>query len=142
MTSLAVPGCAAPCTATDVVVDSTINCTTVKERNLKQKAVPSGSYDMNHIIDNMKIIYNALYIPPKPVSEDSGIGATLTWNVPMGNCGITQEDVPASGTEGQPGYTPAELHHVIYVNPPASSAHVMHQVKLTCKHETLIERIV
>ena len=86
---------------------------------------------------NMKIIYITYFISPKPLSKDSGIGATLTWNVPMGNCAITQEEVPASGT------APAELHHVIYVNPPASSAHVMHQVKLTCKHNTIIyERTV
>ena len=75
--------------------------------------------------------------------EGAGSAGTLAWDVPISNCGITTTDVAASGTEGQPGYNPAEIHHVIYVNAPTASAHVMHQVKLTCKSKTVIdERIV
>ena len=72
--------------------------------------------------------------------EGTGAAQTLAWNVPISNCGITTTDVAASGTDPTAsGYTPAELHHVIYVNAPAASAHVMHQVKLTCKHKVLID---
>ena len=83
-------------------------------------------------------------IPPKPESEGTGAAETLVWNVPINNCGITTTDVPASGNDPTAsGYTPAEIHHVIYINPPAASAHVMHQVKLTCKVKALIdERLV
>ena len=65
--------------------------------------------------------------------EGSGAAQTLAWNVPISNCGITATTVDASGS------SPEEIHHVIYINPPAASAHVMHQVKLTCKHNTLID---
>ena len=71
--------------------------------------------------------------------EGAGSAGTLAWDVPISNCGITTTNVAASGIEDEPGYTPEELHHVIYLNPSASSAHVMHQVKLTCKHNTLID---
>ena len=52
---------------------------------------------------------------------------------------MTTSEVAASGTQGQAGYTPAQVHHVIYLNPSANSAHVMHQVKLTCKHNIYID---
>ena len=69
--------------------------------------------------------------------EGAGSAGTLAWDVPISKCGITTTDVAASANK------PAELHHVIYMNPSASSAHVMHQVKITCKHVTLLdERIV
>ena len=69
--------------------------------------------------------------------EGTGADETLAWNVPISDCGITAETIAANGT------TPEKIHHVIYINPPAASAHVMHQVKLTCKHNTLLdERIV
>ena len=98
---------------------------------------------MNHITIHMKSIYDAFYITPKPVLQGTGAAAMLTWNVPIRNCGITATNVAASGTEGQSGYNATEIHHVIYVNAPAASAHVMHQVKLTCKSKTVIdERIV
>lgn len=50
---------------------------------------------------------------------------TLAWTIPIGDCGIKKTQVGST-----------EVHHVIYMNPPASSAHVMRQVKFTCKHET------
>ena len=65
--------------------------------------------------------------------EGTGADETLAWNVPISNCDIEATTVAASGT------TPEEIHHVIYINPPAASAHVMHQVKLTCKHVTLLD---
>ena len=69
--------------------------------------------------------------------EGTGADETLAWNVPISNCDITATTVAASGSD------PEEIHHVIYINPPAASAHVMHQVKITCKHVTLLdERIV
>ena len=65
--------------------------------------------------------------------EGTGADETLAWNVPISNCDITATTVAASGSD------PEEIHHVIYINPPAASAHVMRQVKLTCKYETLAD---
>ena len=79
----------------------------------------------------------------KPQEEGTGSSKTLAWNVPIEECGITTTEVAASGTQGQAGYTPAQLHHVLYLNPSATSVHVMHQVKLTCKHDVVLdERMV
>ena len=50
--------------------------------------------------------------------EGTGADETLAWNVPISNCDIEATTVAASGT------TPEEIHHVIYINPPAASAHV------------------
>ena len=83
-----------------------------------------------------------MYSSLKPVPEGTGADETLVWNVPISNCGITASTVAASGTVGEADYTPEEIHHVIYINPPAASAHVMHQVKLTCKHVTLLDERV
>ena len=73
----------------------------------------------------------------KPQEEDTGSSQTLAWSIPILECGITTTEVAASGTQGQAGYTPAQLHHVIYLNPAATSVHVMYQVKLTCKYDVV-----
>lgn len=128
VTTMATPACTAPCTAADVVAGSTVTCTTVKIRDKMNSCVwPFLDFE----------IY--LWLQP----QQDTTAQTLAWNVPIGNCGMTTSEVPASGTQGQAGYTPAQVHHVIYLNPSANSAHVMHQVKLTCKHNIYIdERIV
>ena len=71
----------------------------------------------------------------KPQEEGTSPSKTLAWNVPIGECGITTSEVAASGTQGQAGYTPAQIHHVLYLNPSATCVPVMHQLKLTCKHD-------
>ena len=121
---MATPGCTAPCAATDVVAGSTITCSTVKLRD-KFNAIET-------LVTSLK---DKIYPCPKPQEEGTAPSKTLSWNVPIGECGITTTEVTTT--------TPNQIHHVLYLNPSANSGHVMHQVKLTCKHDVVIdERMV
>ena len=76
-----------------------------------------------------------IYSSPKPQAKTIDSVETLAWSIPISKCGIE--------SKAAPGSDPEQLLHEIYINAPAKSANVMHQVTITCKQETLIdERIV